>query len=212
MRLWHFYCDQSPTLPPPSHTCSDYLTICIHQTYQYDCLSFVLLNDYTRIALWWSCISYAVYFVWNSVLYWSECTKCLIIIGLHLSLLVCVLVTQWCLTLCDPMDCSPPGSSVHGILQARVLEWVAISFSRGSSRPRDWTLGGSDGKESACNVEEIWVWSLGWEDALEKEMATHCSTFVWKIPWTEEPASLQSMESQRVRHHWVTSLSLLIAN
>ena len=44
-----------------------------------------------------------------------------------------------CPTLCDPMDCSPPGSSVHGILQARVLEWVAMSFSRGSSRPRDQT-------------------------------------------------------------------------
>ena len=42
---------------------------------------------------------------------------------------VCVLVTQLCLTLCDPMDCSPPGSSVHGILQARILEWVAIPFS-----------------------------------------------------------------------------------
>ena len=42
-------------------------------------------------------------------------------------------------TLCKPMHCSPPGSSIHGILQARVLEWVAISFSRGSSRPRDWT-------------------------------------------------------------------------
>ena len=40
---------------------------------------------------------------------------------------------------CDPTNCSPPGSSVHGILQARILEWVAISFSRGSSRPRDWT-------------------------------------------------------------------------
>ena len=48
-------------------------------------------------------------------------------------------VTQSCLTLCDPMDCSPPGSSVHGILQARILEWVAISYSRGSSWPRDWT-------------------------------------------------------------------------
>ena len=44
-------------------------------------------------------------------------------------------VTQSCLTLCDPVDCSPPGSSVHGILQARILEWVAISFSRGSSQP-----------------------------------------------------------------------------
>ena len=41
--------------------------------------------------------------------------------------------------LCDPMDCSPPGSSVHGILQARILEWDAISFSRGSSWPRNWT-------------------------------------------------------------------------
>ena len=40
---------------------------------------------------------------------------------------------------CDPMDCSPPGSSLHGILQARILEWVAIPFSRGSSRCRNWT-------------------------------------------------------------------------
>ena len=50
-----------------------------------------------------------------------------------------VLVAQSCPTLCDPMDCSPPGSSVHEIFQARILEWVAISFSRGSSQPRDWT-------------------------------------------------------------------------
>ena len=48
-------------------------------------------------------------------------------------------VAQSCPTLCDPMDCSLPGSSVHGIFQARVLEWVAISFSRGSPRPRDCT-------------------------------------------------------------------------
>ena len=48
-------------------------------------------------------------------------------------------VTQSCLTLCNAMDCSLPGSSIHGIFQARVLEWVAISFSRGSSRPRDRT-------------------------------------------------------------------------
>ena len=46
---------------------------------------------------------------------------------------------QSCPTLCDPMDCSPPGSSVHGILQARLLEWVAISYSKGSSWPRDQT-------------------------------------------------------------------------
>ena len=51
----------------------------------------------------------------------------------------CCSVTQSCPTLCNPMDCSPPGSFVHGILQARRLEWVAISSSRGSSRPRDGT-------------------------------------------------------------------------
>ena len=48
-------------------------------------------------------------------------------------------VAQSCPTLCDPVNCDLPGSSIHGILQARILEWVAISFSRGSSRPRDWT-------------------------------------------------------------------------
>ena len=50
-----------------------------------------------------------------------------------------VLVAQSCLTLCNPMPCSSSGSSVDGILQVRILEWVAISFPRGSSWPRDWT-------------------------------------------------------------------------
>ena len=48
-------------------------------------------------------------------------------------------VSQLCPTLCDPIDCSPPGSSVHAICQVRILEWVTISFSRGSLRPRDQT-------------------------------------------------------------------------
>ena len=52
---------------------------------------------------------------------------------------VCVLVTQSCLTLCDPMDCSPPSSSVHRILQARILEWVPVPSSWGSSQTRDQT-------------------------------------------------------------------------
>ena len=52
-----------------------------------------------------------------------------------------VLVSQLCPALCDTMDCSPPGISVHGILQARILEWVVISFSRGSSSPRDLPWG-----------------------------------------------------------------------
>ena len=50
--------------------------------------------------------------------------------------------------------------------------------------------------------------SLGGEDPLEKEMATHSRIPAWKIPWTEEPGRLQSMGSQRVRHNWATSLSL----
>ena len=49
-------------------------------------------------------------------------------------------------------------------------------------------------------VWETWVRTLGWEDPLEKEMATHSSTLSWKIPWTEEPGGLQSMGSQRVGH------------
>ena len=49
------------------------------------------------------------------------------------------LVSQLCPTLCYPMDCSPPASSVHGVLQARMLEWATIPFSRGTSRPRDQT-------------------------------------------------------------------------
>ena len=48
-------------------------------------------------------------------------------------------VTQLCPTLCDPMDYSLPVSTIHGIFQARILEWIAISFSRRSSQPRDWT-------------------------------------------------------------------------
>ena len=51
---------------------------------------------------------------------------------------MCILTQLWW-TLCDLVDCSPPGSSAHGIFQARILEWVAISSSRGSSWPRDWT-------------------------------------------------------------------------
>ena len=49
------------------------------------------------------------------------------------------LVTESCLTLCNPMDCGPPGSSVHEITQGRILEWIAISFSMGTIRPRDRT-------------------------------------------------------------------------
>ena len=52
-------------------------------------------------------------------------------------------------------------------------------------------------------MQETQLWSLSWEDTLEKEMATHSSILAWKIPWMEEPGRLQSTGSQRVRHDWV---------
>ena len=57
-------------------------------------------------------------------------------------------------------------------------------------------------------MPETWVQSLGWEDPLEKEMATQSSILAWRIPWTAEPGGLQSTGLQRIRHDWETSLSL----
>ena len=53
-------------------------------------------------------------------------------------------------------------------------------------------------------MQETWVWSLGWKDSLGKEMATYSSIFAWRIPWTEEPGRLQSMGSQGAGHNWST--------
>ena len=53
-------------------------------------------------------------------------------------------------------------------------------------------------------MQETWVWSLGWEDPLEKGMATHSSILAWRIPWTEEPGRIQFIGYQRVGHDWVT--------
>ena len=60
-------------------------------------------------------------------------------------------------------------------------------------------------------VWETWVPSLGWEDPLEKEIATHPSILAWRIPWMEEPGRLQSTASQRVWHDWATSFSLSLS-
>ena len=129
------------------------------------------------------------------------------------------------------MDCSPAGSSVHGILQARVLEGVAMLSSRGSSQPKDRTQvshiafftiwatgealpGGASGTELACQCRrctETWVWSLGWEDPLEEGIATLSSILAGRIPWTEEPGGLQSMGLQRVRHDWSDSTHTLLS-
>ena len=88
-----------------------------------------------------------------------------------------MLVAQLCSPLCSFMDYSPPDSSVHGLLQARILERVAIPFSRGSSQPRDGirvfctagrmgSLGGSDSKESTCFARKLgfypWVGKIPW--------------------------------------------------
>ena len=61
-------------------------------------------------------------------------------------------------------------------------------------------------------VQETRVWFLGWEDPLEKEMATHSSILAWKISWTEEPGGLQSMGSQRVGHDWATNTIIVKRN
>ena len=71
------------------------------------------------------------------------------------------------------------------------------SFPVWGSYPMNWISIGA--------MQETRIWSLGWEDPLKKEMATHFSILVWRIPGTEEPGGLQSIGSQRVRHTWVTS-------
>ena len=106
----------------------DYLTCCLSSSY-----CNVLPSYATQClgALWTKANVFFMLNVWEFKKYWISS-------AIYYLLWVSE-VTQLCPTLCDPMDCSLPGSSVHGILQARVVEWVAISFFRGSSWPRDWT-------------------------------------------------------------------------
>ena len=86
----------------------------------------------------------------------------------------------------------------------------SISYTRGSRFPRLWHFpGGASGKESTCQLQETQVQSLGQENLLEKEIATHSSIRAWKIPWTEKPGRLQSMGSQRVGHDF-TFLSFIL--
>ena len=68
------------------------------------------------------------------------------------------------------------------------------------------SLPGGSVVKNLSSKKEMWIRSLGWEDPLEKEMATHSSILAWEIPWTEEPDELQSMGSQRVGHDWATDL------
>ena len=64
---------------------------------------------------------------------------------------------------------------------------------------------GSSVAKNLPTVRETQVWSLDWEDSLEKRMATHSSILAWRIPWTEETVRLQSKGAQRIRHDWVTN-------
>ena len=99
------------------------------------------------------------------------------------------LVPQSCPTLCDPKDCSPPGSSIPGDFPGK-----------------NTGVGCNKTKTKATQPQ-----SLGWEDPLEKEMATHSSIPAWRIPWTEEPGRLQSMGLQRAGHDQVTNTFIFIA-
>ena len=106
------------------------------------------------------------------------------------SKLVC---THACSVMSDslnPMDCSPPGSSVHGIFQARILEWVAIPFSRGSSQPKDWTWV----SHIVGRFFAIWATreaSLGWQFHIISFCPTAMNQF-WSgaIPWNSLPPPL----------------------
>ena len=71
-----------------------------------------------------------------------------------------------------------------------------------------WYFGASLAAQTGENlpaIQETWVWSLDWDDPLEKAKATHSSILAWGIPWTEEPGRLQSMGWQRVRHNWASN-------
>jgi len=86
------------------------------------------------------------------------------------------LVAQSCLTLCNPMDYSLPGSSVHGIFQAIVLEWIAISFSRGSSQPRDRTRVSRIVQFSSVqSLSHVWFFATPWIAALQASLSMHNS-------------------------------------
>ena len=83
------------------------------------------------------------------------------------------------------------------------LFWEAIEHHVWASLMAQWV----ENPPAMQETEETQVRSLGQEDSLEKEMATHSSVLAWKIPWTEEPDRLQSTGSKRVGHDWATSLS-----
>ena len=117
-------------------------------------------------------------------------------------------VAQSCPTLSNPMDCSLPGSSIHGIFQARVLEWVAIEKLEDNGTPVQCSclenpMDGGAWKAAVHGVAEGWTRLSDFTftfhfHALEKEMATHSSVLAWRIPGTGKPGGLPSVGLHRV--------------
>ena len=100
--------------------------------------------------------------IYSSMSYLKNKYKPLLTISFPLAM--CMLKSlQSCPTLCDPMDCSSPGSSVHGILQPRILEWVAMPSSTGSSWSRDWTLDPESCLMSPVLASGFFTTSMTWE-------------------------------------------------
>ena len=125
------------------------------------------------------------------------------LLGANTELLVKVLVTQLCPTLCDPRDSSPSGSSVYGILLQGIF--LTQELNPGLLHCRQvFTLWATRVKKSPA-IQETQVWSLGQEDPLETGMSTHSIFLAWRIPWAEL-SGLQSTGSQRFRHNWANFL------
>ena len=108
---------------------------------------------------------------------------------------------RYCSSVCIESACSAgdPGSILWGRRFAGEGIGCPLQYS--------WTSLMTQTVKNPPTMQETWVWSLGWEDPLEKAMAPHSSTLAWKIPWTEDLGRLQSMGLQRVGHDWAASLS-----
>ena len=123
-------------------------------------------------------------------------------IYIYIYICVCVCITQ-------------PQKIMKDTVAATWMNLKEYHTKMKSDRERQILYGGLRGKGASLvaqrlkclpGMQETWAQSLGREDPLEKEIATHSSTLAWRIPWREEPGRLQSMGSQRVGHDWVTSL------
>ena len=91
-------------------------------------------------------------------------------------------VSQLCPTLCDPKDCSLPGSSIRSIFQARVLEWAAIYFSRGSSQPRDQTWVFPHCRQALYHLSHQGsLYQELWQKTLQNPEVSHCCNFFWTL-------------------------------